>query len=170
MNSDEFYMTKALDEARAAFARDEVPIGAVLVDCQTGDIVARAGNATIAQNDPTAHAEILCIRHECKMQGAQRLPDYDLYVTLEPCPMCAAALSFARIRRIVVGALDAKSGGLVSGACLSTHPTIHHKSEIITGVMADESGALLKEFFALKRAHGGRYRDGKIHHPTQSDQ
>lgn len=151
MNSDEFYMIEALKEAQKAFERDEVPIGAVLVDIKTGEIVARAGNETIKRHDPTAHAEILVIRDMCTKLGTQRLPEYDLFVTLEPCPMCASALSFARIRRVVIGALDPKSGGLISGPALSTAPQLHHKMHIVTSVLADESAKILKDFFKLKR-------------------
>jgi tRNA(adenine34) deaminase len=151
MNSDEFYMMEALKEAQKAFNRDEVPIGAVLVDIETGEIVAGKGNETIKRHDPTAHAEILVVRERCSVLKTQRLPEYDLFVTLEPCPMCAAALSFARIRRVVIGALDPKSGGLISGPALSTAPQLHHKMEIISGVMAVESATLLKDFFKLKR-------------------
>ena len=151
MNSDEFYMMEALKEAQNAYERDEVPIGAVLVDTQTGDIVARAGNETIARHDPTAHAEILVIREACAALNAQRIPEYDLFVTLEPCPMCAAALSFARIDRVVFGAHDEKSGGLVSGPALSSSPQLHHKMNIIGGVLEQECALILKKFFKQKR-------------------
>jgi tRNA(adenine34) deaminase len=148
---DPTLMEAALEEARAASLRDEVPIGAVLVDSRTGKIVARAGNRTIEQSDPTAHAEIQVIREICERDGAQRIPEYDLYVTLEPCPMCAAAISYARIRRLVIGALDPKSGGVVSGPRLYDHPQLHHKPEVISGILAAESSQLLKNFFAAKR-------------------
>ncbi len=151
MNSDEFYMIEAYEQAKLAFARDEVPIGAVLIDVRTGDIVSRAGNRTIELCDPTAHAEILVIRDMCNQNKVQRLPEYDLFVTLEPCPMCAAALSFARLRRVVVGAVDPKSGGMISGPCLSTSPQLHHKYEIVSGVLAEQCGQILKDFFVQKR-------------------
>ena len=105
------YINAALEQAREAAARDEVPIGAVLVNAETGEIVARNSNRTLELRDPTAHAEILVIREICSKTGAQRIPGYDLYVTLEPCAMCAAAISFTRIRRVVFAALDPKGGG-----------------------------------------------------------
>lgn len=148
---DHIRMTAALEEAQGAASREEVPIGAVLVDSTTGEIVARASNRTLEHTDPTAHAEILLIREMCEKVGAQRLPDYDLYVTLEPCPMCAAAISFARIRRVVFGTSDPKSGGITSAMKMYEQPQIHHKPEIFAGVMAFECSQLLKEFFAKKR-------------------
>jgi tRNA(adenine34) deaminase len=165
MKSNEFYMTEALKEAQLAFERDEVPIGAVLVDVKTGDIVTQAGNQTIALSDPTAHAEILVIREQCTRLGVQRLPEYDLFVTLEPCPMCASALSFARIHRVVIGALDPKSGGLVSGPALNTVPQLHHKMDIISGVMTEQCGDILKRFFTLKRGRASQCHDDKIPDP-----
>ena len=148
---DHIRMTAALEEAQAAGNREEVPIGAVLVDSRTGEIVARAGNRTLEHTDPTAHAEILLIRELCHQVGAQRLPEYDLYITLEPCPMCAAAISFARIRRVVFGASDPKSGGITSTMKMYDQPQMHHKPEILAGVMAFECSQLLKDFFAKKR-------------------
>lgn len=145
-------MRAALEEARLAGLRDEVPIGAVLVDRRTGGIVARAGNRTIESSDPTAHAEIELIRAVCAKEGVQRIPDYDLYVTLEPCPMCAAAISFARIGNVYYGAHDPKSGGLTSSVELYAHRALHHKPTVTSGILADESAALLKNFFATKRA------------------
>ncbi len=147
----EFFMRAALDEAEKAYAAQEVPIGAVLVDNATGAILSRAFNQTIAQSDPTAHAEILALRQVCAQRGAQRIPDTTLYVTLEPCPMCAAALSYARISHIVFGASDAKSGGLVSGPQLGQHPVLHHKPSITGGILADACGDLLKRFFQERR-------------------
>ena len=132
--------------------RDEVPIGAVLVDSRTGAIVARAGNRTIELADPTAHAEIQVIREVCSAVGLQRLPEYDLYVTLEPCPMCAAAISYARIRRLVFGATDPKSGGITSAVKMYEFPQMHHKPEVVSGLCADDCGGILKEFFGAKRA------------------
>ncbi len=151
MKTDDHYMQAALAEAHAAGARDEVPIGAVLVDVETGDIVARGGNATIERADPTAHAEIMVIRDGCKNAGAQRIPACDLYVTLEPCAMCAAAISFARIRRVVYGAPDPKGGGIDHGGQFFTQPTCHHRPAVAGGIMADECGQILKDFFAAKR-------------------
>ena len=148
---DHNQMLAALEEARSAGMRDEVPIGAVLVHATTGDIVARAGNCTIEQSDPTSHAEILVIREMCAQLGVQRLPEYDLYVTLEPCPMCAAAISFARINTLIFGAFDPKSGGLSSSMNLYQHPQMHHKPNVKSGLMEEECSVLLKTFFAAKR-------------------
>lgn len=145
------FMQEALVEAQKAAARDEVPIGAVLVDPSSGEIVARASNATIAQSDPISHAEILVIRELCAKLGVQRLPEYDLYVTLEPCPMCAAALSFARIKTLVFGASDPKSGGVLVGPAMYTHAQLHHKPEVINGILAEECGQILKDYFQTKR-------------------
>lgn len=151
MKDDHTYMAYALEEAESAATRDEVPIGAVLVDCDSGDIVARNGNRTIEHNDPTAHAEILVIRALCQKLNNQRIPNYDLYVTLEPCTMCAAAISFARIRRIIYGAVDKKGGGVEHGAKFFEQPTCHHKIQITGGVMATECGQILKDYFKAKR-------------------
>lgn len=151
MQDDHTYMLAAMEEAKLAQARDEVPIGAVLVDCASGEIVARNSNRTIETADPTAHAEILVIREMCKKTGKQRIPDYDLYVTLEPCTMCAAAISFARIRRLVYGAPDPKGGGVKHGAKFFEQPTCHHKIEIAGGINADECGRFLKNYFKAKR-------------------
>lgn len=148
---DHTRMEAALEEARLAAKRDEVPIGAILVDSRSGEIVSRQGNRSIERADPTAHAEILVIRELCAKLGVQRLPEYDLYVTLEPCPMCAAAISFARIRRLVIGAEDPKSGGVLHGPKLYSHSQLHHKPEVKSNVLAEESSALLKSFFAAKR-------------------
>lgn len=149
--SDLAFMALALEEARQAGARDEVPIGAVIIDPDTNQIIARNGNRTIELNDPSAHAEILVIRDACQKAGAQRIPTYDLYVTLEPCAMCAAAISFARLRRVIFGAPDPKGGGILHGGQFFTQPTCHHKPNIISGVMAEESGDLLRTFFRTKR-------------------
>lgn len=148
---DEFYMHEALREAEAAANRDEVPIGAVLVDRQTGEIVARNGNRTIELNDPTAHAEVLVIRDACSQRKAQRIPEYNLYVTLEPCTMCAAAISFARIRKIIYGASDLKGGAVESGVQFFKQQTCHHKIEVISGVCEEECSSILKSFFKAKR-------------------
>ncbi len=149
---DQYFMQEALIEAQKATLRDEVPIGAVLVDSRTGEITARASNRTIEHSDPTSHAEILVIRDMCRRLGVQRLPEYDLYITLEPCPMCAAAISFARIRKLVFAAADPKSGGVLSGPALYTHAQLHHKPQIAYGLMAEESSVLLKDFFKTKRS------------------
>ncbi|HPD83622.1 MAG TPA: nucleoside deaminase [Alphaproteobacteria bacterium] len=151
-DTDLIYMHAAMEEARLAADRDEVPIGAVLVDIKTGKIVARHGNRTIEKSDPTAHAEILCIRETCQKTGAQRIPDYDLYVTLEPCTLCAAAIAFARLRRLVYAAPDPKGGGVAHGAKFFDQSTCHHKIEIIGGVLADEGGKILKDYFQGKRS------------------
>ncbi|MFA7276964.1 MAG: nucleoside deaminase [Pseudobdellovibrionaceae bacterium] len=153
---DHSLMCAALEEARCAALRDEVPIGAVLVHGPSGEIVARAGNRSVELADPTAHAEILVIREMCSRLGVQRLPDYDLYVTLEPCPMCAAALSFARIRTVVCGARDPKSGGLTTPVNLYAHPQLHHKPDVRMGTLETECAQILKDFFVLKRKLGER--------------
>lgn len=144
-------MTAALEEANAAAARQEVPIGAVLVNIQSGQIVARAGNRTRELRDPSAHAEILAIRELCKLMDAQRIPDHDLYVTLEPCAMCAAAISFARIRRVVIGAIDPKGGGVLHGGKFYEQSTCHWRPEITSGLLEQECGNILREFFRSKR-------------------
>ena len=152
MQNDLKFMQIALDEARAAGERDEVPIGAVIVNAATGEIIARNGNRTIERKDPTAHAEIVVIRQACEQAWAQRLPDCDLYVTLEPCAMCAGAISFARIRRLVFAASDPKGGAILHGPRFYEHSTCHHRPDIVSNApLADESAALLKSFFAGKR-------------------
>jgi len=145
------YMLSALAEARAAAERGEVPVGAVLVDSRSGNIIARAGNRTEELNDPTAHAEILVIRQAGDQQGSPRLLHYDLYVTLEPCPMCAAAISLARIRRLYFGAYDAKGGGVDHGARIFDHKTCHHRPEVIGGHCETEAAGLLRKFFNARR-------------------
>ena len=144
------FMAEALDEARAAAARGEVPVGAVLVSPE-GQVVARAGNRTRELNDPTAHAEVLVIRAACAALGSERLLGHDLYVTLEPCAMCAAAIAAARIARVYYGASDPKSGGVAHGACVFDHPQSHHAPEVYEGFSAAQSEALLRAFFALRR-------------------
>ncbi len=143
-------MDQALAEARAAAARGEVPVGAVIVS-PSGEVLASAGNRTRELNDPTAHAEVLALRAACAALGSERLPEHDLYVTLEPCPMCAAAISFARIRRLYYGASDPKSGGVAQGARVYAHPQCHHVPEVYDGLAAPEAEALLKDFFAARR-------------------
>ena len=144
-------MDAALAEARAAAERDETPVGAVLVDPATGEVIARAGNRTRELSDPTAHAEVLAIRAACAALGSERLPGLDLYVTLEPCPMCAAAISFARIRRVYYGAPDPKGGGVDHGPRVFSHPTCHHAPEVYGGIGEDEAAAILRAFFAKRR-------------------
>ncbi|WP_370203931.1 nucleoside deaminase [Salipiger bermudensis] len=141
---------QALSEARAAAARGEVPVGAVVV-APSGAVVACAGNRTRELDDPTAHAEILALRAACRAAGSERLPGHDLYVTLEPCPMCAAAISFARIARLYYGAGDPKSGGVDHGARVYAHAQCHHVPEVYDGISAAPSEALLKRFFAERR-------------------
>lgn len=144
-------MQYALKEATDAAARGEVPIGAVLVDAATGQIVARAGNRTEAACDPTAHAEILVIRMRCEEIGAPRLPEHDLYVTLEPCAMCAAAIAGARLRRVYFGAYDPKGGGVEHGPRIFEQPTTNHKPEIYGGIDEDAAAKLLQDFFKDRR-------------------
>ena len=138
-------MAMALQVAERAAARGEVPVGAVIV--QDGKLLVRAGNRVEADKDPTAHAEILAIRAAAEMLDAPRLPDCDLYVTLEPCAMCAAAISFARIRRLYFGAYDPKGGGVENGARFFGQPTCHHAPEVFGGIAETECSALLKDFF-----------------------
>ncbi|EAQ25351.1 hypothetical protein ROS217_04635 [Roseovarius sp. 217] len=143
-------METALDEARAAALRGEVPVGAVIV-APSGVLVARAGNRTRELSDPTAHAEILAIRAACAALGSERLTGHDLYVTLEPCAMCASAIASARIARLYYGAADPKSGGVAMGARVFSHPQCHHVPEIYDGIAATESETLLKTFFRDRR-------------------
>ena len=144
------FMALALDEARAAGARGEVPVGAVVV-APGGVVVARAGNRTRELSDPTAHAEILAIRAACATAGSERIGGHDLYVSLEPCPMCAAAISAARVARVYYGAADPKSGGVAHGARVFSHPQCHHVPEVYDGIAAAEAAALLRAFFAGRR-------------------
>ena len=142
-------MDMALAEARAAAAAGEVPVGCVVV--RGGEVIARAGNRTLAGKDPTAHAEMLAIRAAALAIGSERLADCDLYVTLEPCAMCAAALSFARIRRLYYGAADPKGGAVENGVRFFSSPTCHHRPEIYGGIGEAEASALLKDFFRARR-------------------
>jgi tRNA(adenine34) deaminase len=142
-------MDQALAEARLAAERHEVPIGAAIV-CD-GEIVATAGNRTLELKDPTAHAEMLVIREAANRLQSERLSDCDLYVTLEPCTMCAAAISFARIRRLYYGAADPKGGAVESGVRFFDAPTCHHRPEVYGGIGERDSSALLKAFFAERR-------------------
>jgi tRNA(Arg) A34 adenosine deaminase TadA len=144
-------MTQALAEAAAAAARGEVPIGAVLVNSATGAVLAKSGNRVEADADPTAHAELLVIRAGAKALGTPRLETCDLYVTLEPCAMCAQAIAFARVRRLYFGAYDPKGGGVEHGARAFDAPSCHHRPEVVGGVRESEAAALLREFFAARR-------------------
>ncbi|MEB8386822.1 nucleoside deaminase [Rhodobacteraceae bacterium KMM 6894] len=145
------HMQAALTEARAAGDRGEVPVGVVIVD-SSGRVVAQAGNRTRELSDPTAHAEILALRAACAAAGSERLAGHTLYVTLEPCAMCAAAIAAARLKAVCFGASDPKSGGVLHGARVFSHSQSHHKPEIYDGIAADESAALLKAFFTNRRA------------------
>lgn len=144
------FMALALAEARAAAARGEVPVGALVVSAQ-GEILARAGNGTQALADPTAHAEVLALRAACAGRRSPRLPDCDVYVTLEPCALCAAAISFARIRRLYFGAYDPKGGAVEHGPRFYAQPTCHHAPEVVGGLREAEAAALLVDFFEKKR-------------------
>jgi cytidine deaminase len=144
------HMQIALEEAQAAAARGEVPVGAVVAG-PDGNVVARAGNRTLELTDPTAHAEILAIRAACRAVGSDRLAGHALYVTLEPCPMCASAIAQVRIARLIYGAPDPKSGGVAQGPRVFSHTQCHHSPEVIDGVGADESARLLRDFFAARR-------------------
>ncbi|MDX1484642.1 MAG: nucleoside deaminase [Alphaproteobacteria bacterium] len=144
-------MAQALAYARRGAARGEVPVGAVIVDGATGEIVCRRHNLVEARFDPTAHAELLALRAAGKALGAARLTGCDLYVTLEPCPMCAQAISFARIRRLYFGAPDPKGGGVEHGPRIFAQSTCHHRPEVIGGLRESECGALLKDFFRERR-------------------
>lgn len=143
------FMDLALEEARMAAARGEVPVGAVLV--LNGEILASAGNRTRARNDVTAHAEIEVIRAAAGAIGAERLNGADLYVTLEPCTMCAAAISFARLRRLYYGAEDPKGGGVDNGVRFFSQPTCHHAPDVYSGLSGQSAADILKEFFAGRR-------------------
>jgi len=143
------FMEMALDEARAAAARGEVPVGCVVV-CE-GEVIARAGNRTIADKDPTGHAELVAIRAAASALGTERLTDCDLYVTLEPCAMCAAAMAFARIRRLYFGAGDPKGGAVENGVRYFSQATCHHRPEVYGGINESECASLLRDFFAARR-------------------
>jgi tRNA(adenine34) deaminase len=143
------FMDLALAEARAAGARGEVPIGCVIV--RGGAVIARAGNGTLADHDPTAHAEMVAIRRAAASVGAERLDDCDLYVTLEPCVMCAGAVAFARIRRLYYGAADPKGGAVESGVKFFASPSCHHRPEIYGGMAEAEAATLLRSFFKERR-------------------
>ena len=142
-------MGAALEQAHDAAKRGEVPVGAVIV--RNGEIIAAAGNRTRELNDPTAHAEILAIRQACETLGMERLPDADLHVTLEPCAMCAAAISFARIRRLYFGASDEKGGAVIHGGRFFSSPTCHHAPEVYSGFQESAAKSLLIDFFRQRR-------------------
>jgi len=142
-------MDDALGQARDAQAASEVPVGAVIV--RDGAIIALAGNRTLRDRDPTAHAELLAIREAAAALGSERLTDCDLYVTLEPCAMCTAAISFARIRRLYYGAVDPKGGAVENGVRFFASPTCHHRPEVYGGIGESEAGALLRDFFKARR-------------------
>jgi tRNA(adenine34) deaminase len=142
-------MEMALEEARAAGGRGEVPVGCVIA--RAGAVIARAGNRVIAEHDPTAHAELVAIRAAGAALRSERLEDCDLYVTLEPCAMCAGAIAFARIRRLYYGAADPKGGAVDNGVKFFASPTCHHRPEVYGGMAEAEAGAMLKEFFQERR-------------------
>jgi len=144
-------MDRALDQARAAAAAGEVPVGAVLVEAATGRILAETRNRIAELADPTAHAEVLAIRAAAAALGSPRLPDCDLYVTLEPCPMCAAAIAFARLRRVYYGAGDPKGGAVDHGVRLFDQRSCHHRPEVYGGIGETEAAGLLREFFRARR-------------------
>ncbi len=143
------FMELALEEARAAQDAGEVPVGCVIV--RNGAVIARAGNRTLRDRDPTAHAELLAIRQAAAATRSERLTDCDLYVTLEPCAMCAAAMSFARIRRLYYGAQDPKGGAVENGVRFFASPTCHHRPQVYGGIGAEDAAALLRGFFAARR-------------------
>ncbi|GGF16044.1 tRNA-specific adenosine deaminase [Aliidongia dinghuensis] len=145
------FMDRALEQARAAAAAGEVPVGAVVVEAATGRILAEARNRTEELNDPSAHAELLAIRAAAALMESPRLPDCDLYVTLEPCPMCAGAIAFARLRRVYYGAGDPKGGAVDHGVRLFDQPTCHHRPEVYGGIGETESAVLLRDFFQARR-------------------
>jgi tRNA(Arg) A34 adenosine deaminase TadA len=143
-------MELALEQARIAASADEVPVGAVLVDA-SGAVLAATHNRVERDKDPTAHAEMLAIREAAAKRGDARLPDCDLYVTLEPCPMCAAAISFARLRRVYWGASDPKGGGIENGPRIFAQATCHHRPELFGGIAESDAAALLRDFFKARR-------------------
>lgn len=145
------YMHRALELAKLAMAQDEVPIGCVIVDPQNEKIIAEAYNLCQHSEDSTSHAEIKAIQSACKTLGINRLRGMDMYVTLEPCTMCAAAISFARIENLYFGATDIKGGGVISGIRFYEQPTCHHRPNVEGGILANECSLLLKNFFAQKR-------------------
>jgi tRNA(Arg) A34 adenosine deaminase TadA len=151
MSHDETTMRIALAEAQAAAARGEAPIGAVVVDPASGEVIAQAGNSPIGRHDPTAHAEVLALRAAGERIGNYRLTGLELFVTLEPCAMCAGAISHARIGRLVFGATDEKGGAVISGPRFFDQPTCHWRPSVEGGVLREESAAMLREFFRARR-------------------
>ena len=143
-------MVQAFAEAEAAAVRGEVPVGAVIVDA-LGNLIAKAGNQTLEMKDPTAHAEMLAIRSAARILNSERLIDCDLYITLEPCAMCAAAISFARIRRVYFGSADEKMGAIENGPRFFTQPTCHHAPEVYGGIGESQAQNMLREFFKTRR-------------------
>ncbi|MGM0423224.1 MAG: nucleoside deaminase [Pseudomonadota bacterium] len=144
-------MDQALTEAEQAGNAGEVPVGALVVDRASGEVLSRAGNRTERDKDPSAHAEILAIRAACARRDTTRLPDCDLYVTLEPCPMCATAIAFARIRTLYFGAYDPKSGGVEQGPHIFDQPTCHHRPDVYGGIDETRAAKLLRDFFQARR-------------------
>ena len=147
----EFYMQLAYDEAKKAAAADEVPIGAVVVDMKEGEVVSVAHNLSEHSGNASDHAEMIALRQACEKLGTNRLRGMELYVTLEPCTMCAAAISFMRIEKLYIGAEDKKGGGVLNGVKFYDAPTCHHRPQVISGIMSEECSQLLKDFFAKKR-------------------
>ena len=145
------FMNLALAEAERGASVGEVPVGAVLVDGSNGEVLAKSHNLVEELTDPTAHAELLVIREVAAQRGAKRLEKCDLYVTLEPCPMCAQAVAFARLRRVYYAASDPKGGGIEHGPRIFTQPTCHHRPEIYSGIDEARASALLKDFFKERR-------------------
>ena len=148
--NDQIFQT-AFDLARAAFDADEVPVAAVIFDSTGHQMIATARNRTEEQQDPTAHAELLCIQSACQKLGVKRLNGYSMFVTLEPCTMCAGAIAWARLDTLYFGAFDPKTGAVEQGPRIFTHPQTHHKIQVIGGIHADECGALMTRFFQQKR-------------------
>lgn len=152
MNTEDFaFMEVAFEQAKIAYHNNEVPIGAVLVNKNNKNIIAKSSNSTITLNDPTSHAEVNVIRQGCNYFQSQRIPECDLYVTLEPCTMCAAAISFARINRLVFGAFDEKGGAVVNGVKFYEQMTCHHKPIFSGGVLEQDCATILRTFFKERR-------------------
>ena len=147
------FMNKALEEAVKALEYDEIPIGAIIIDSYTGNIISRAHNLVYTNNDPTAHAEILVLKKAAQILKTPYLDKCDLYVTIEPCAMCAQAISWSRIRRVYFGAEDVKSGAIENGVCLYGNKNCHHKPEVYSGMMSGEASKLLQDFFSSRRSN-----------------
>ncbi len=150
MESDEYYMRLALEEARTAYDAGEVPIGAVIID-ETGAVISRGHNMRETWTDATAHAEIIAIREACRTLKKWRLSGHTLYVTIEPCPMCAGALVMSRVDRVVYGSTDAKAGAAESLFNITSHPALNHQLEVTAGVLQEECAGIMKDFFAARR-------------------